>query len=162
MPAFQHSRKAARHSRRQTPVPRLDAPHPRVSPSNHFLESRLKQRLDTDGSILYQDDLEAEGYACGAICLPACSVGAPHIRQRLWFVARSGLADSESGRRTRLAARKQRNPDRSEALARNLSEGSAEDWGGSGTRREALANASGAIPTGERWTNAEMARRSRD
>src|SRR5262249_27930037 len=32
-------------------------------------------------------DLEAEGYACGATVLPACSVGAPHIRQRVWFVA---------------------------------------------------------------------------
>jgi DNA (cytosine-5)-methyltransferase 1 len=33
------------------------------------------------------DDLEGEDYACGAVCLPACSVGAAHIRQRLWFVA---------------------------------------------------------------------------
>ena len=32
-------------------------------------------------------DLEAEGYACGASVLPACGVGAPHIRQRVWFVA---------------------------------------------------------------------------
>jgi len=32
-------------------------------------------------------DLEQEGYACGAAVLPACSVGAPHTRQRLWFVA---------------------------------------------------------------------------
>lgn len=40
---------------------------------------------------LVQDDLAGEGYACGPIVLPACSVGAPHIRQRLWFVAhRSG------------------------------------------------------------------------
>jgi DNA (cytosine-5)-methyltransferase 1 len=31
-------------------------------------------------------DLEAEGYACGAAVLPACGIGAPHIRQRLWFV----------------------------------------------------------------------------
>jgi DNA (cytosine-5)-methyltransferase 1 len=31
-------------------------------------------------------DLEAEGYACGAAVLPACSVGAPHRRDRLWFV----------------------------------------------------------------------------
>jgi DNA (cytosine-5)-methyltransferase 1 len=31
-------------------------------------------------------DLEAEDYAVGAVDLPACSVGAPHIRQRLWFV----------------------------------------------------------------------------
>jgi DNA (cytosine-5)-methyltransferase 1 len=30
-------------------------------------------------------DLEEEGYAVGAAVLPACGVGAPHIRQRLWF-----------------------------------------------------------------------------
>lgn len=40
---------------------------------------------------LVSDDLEGEGYACGPIVLPASCVGAPHIRQRLWFVAhRSG------------------------------------------------------------------------
>lgn len=31
--------------------------------------------------------LEAEGYAVGAAVLPACSVGAPMRRDRLWFVA---------------------------------------------------------------------------
>jgi len=36
---------------------------------------------------LVQTDLEGEGYACGAVGLPAGGVGAPHIRQRLWFVA---------------------------------------------------------------------------
>jgi DNA (cytosine-5)-methyltransferase 1 len=41
------------------------------------------------------DDMEAAGYAIGAIVLPACSVGAPHIRQRLWFVG--ALANAESG-----------------------------------------------------------------
>lgn len=35
-----------------------------------------------------QDALENEGYATGAAVLPACSVNAPHIRQRLWFTAR--------------------------------------------------------------------------
>lgn len=30
--------------------------------------------------------LESEGYAIGAVVLPACSVGAPHRRERLWFV----------------------------------------------------------------------------
>lgn len=34
-------------------------------------------------------DLEAEGYACGAAVLGAHSVGAPHIRQRLYWVAHS-------------------------------------------------------------------------
>jgi len=33
------------------------------------------------------NDLENEGYACGAAVLPACSVGKPHKRDRLWFVA---------------------------------------------------------------------------
>ena len=32
-------------------------------------------------------DLEGVGYACGAAGLPACSVGAPHRRQRIFFVA---------------------------------------------------------------------------
>jgi len=32
-------------------------------------------------------DLESEGYACGATVLGAHSVGAPHIRQRLYWVA---------------------------------------------------------------------------
>jgi DNA (cytosine-5)-methyltransferase 1 len=36
---------------------------------------------------LVQDDLEGIGYAVGAHGLPACSVGAPHIRQRAWIVA---------------------------------------------------------------------------
>ncbi|WAT06459.1 DNA cytosine methyltransferase [Rouxiella badensis] len=49
-------------------------------------------------------ELEEQGYACGAAVLPACGVGAPHIRQRLWFganrvantnsVATRGIANS--------------------------------------------------------------------
>ena len=35
-------------------------------------------------------DLESEGYACGAAVLGAHSVGAPHIRQRLYWVANPG------------------------------------------------------------------------
>jgi len=42
---------------------------------------------------LVQTDLEREDYACGAVGIPAAGVGAPHIRQRLWFVA-----DANSGR----------------------------------------------------------------
>lgn len=45
------------------------------------------------------DDLEGSGYACRAEDLPAASVGAPHIRQRLWWVAH---ADQQ--RRTRVDA----------------------------------------------------------
>jgi DNA (cytosine-5)-methyltransferase 1 len=32
-------------------------------------------------------DLEGAAYATGAVILPACAVGAPHKRDRLWFVA---------------------------------------------------------------------------
>ena len=37
-------------------------------------------------------DLEDEGYACQTFDIPACGVGAPHIRHRVWIVAH---ADSE-------------------------------------------------------------------
>ncbi len=47
-------------------------------------------------------DLGELGYACGAADMPAASVGAPHIRQRLWWVAddqreRSQAAGSVTG-----------------------------------------------------------------
>lgn len=36
---------------------------------------------------LVSTDLEAMGYACGAVPAPAAGIGAPHIRQRLYWVA---------------------------------------------------------------------------
>jgi DNA (cytosine-5)-methyltransferase 1 len=48
-----------------------------------------------------QADLESENYAVGAIDLCAAGVGAPHIRQRLYWVANAGrdlLADAGSAR----------------------------------------------------------------
>lgn len=38
-------------------------------------------------------DLEGEGYACGALVLPACGVGAFHKRDRLWWV---GVANNNN------------------------------------------------------------------
>lgn len=59
---------------------------------------------------LVQSDLESEGYACGAAGIPAAGVGAPHIRQRLWFVA-----DDTNSRRSRIGWRgKARAAERSE------------------------------------------------
>lgn len=46
---------------------------------------------------LVQSDLEATGYASGAVDLCAAGVGAPHIRQRLWWVG-TRLGDA-TGRR---------------------------------------------------------------
>ena len=51
-------------------------------------------------------DMEDIGYACGAAVIPACSVDAPHRRDRLWFVAHSigttaaGWMLSETGQRS--------------------------------------------------------------
>jgi len=45
---------------------------------------------------LVQADMESEGYAIGATDLCAAGVGAPHIRQRLWFVAER-MADANGG-----------------------------------------------------------------
>lgn len=44
-------------------------------------------------------DLESVGYACGATVIPACAVNAPHRRDRLWFVAGSGLLDNGDNER---------------------------------------------------------------
>ena len=41
-------------------------------------------------------DLESENYTCGAIVLGAHSVGAPHIRQRLYWMANSGSSQRET------------------------------------------------------------------
>ena len=35
------------------------------------------------------DDMEGENYAVSSAVLPACSVGAPHRRERLWFMGNS-------------------------------------------------------------------------
>ena len=43
------------------------------------------------------DDLQHSGYACGAANLPAAGVGAPHLRERVWFVGALAVANSERG-----------------------------------------------------------------
>ena len=64
---------------------------------------------------LVSADLEGEGYACGSAVLGAHSVGAPHIRQRLWFVADSGESSCQwrtgrlSGKKKKI--RDEREPD---------------------------------------------------
>jgi DNA (cytosine-5)-methyltransferase 1 len=60
---------------------------------------------------LVQTDLEAAAYSVGKVVLGACSVGAPHIRQRLYFVAHSEEAEvfarfREDSARTRSNKRK--------------------------------------------------------
>ena len=53
-----------------------------------------------NGGLVFEEvcsDLEAEGYAVQPFVLPACAVGAPHRRDRIWFVA---YADDNRTERT--------------------------------------------------------------
>lgn len=48
---------------------------------------------------LVSTDLEAVGYACGAVPFPAAGIGAPHIRERLYWVADRDDAGLEGWRK---------------------------------------------------------------
>lgn len=57
---------------------------------------------------IVSSDMEGAGYTCGAVDTCAAGLGAPHIRQRLYWVAdtegsgsRAGLCDYESGKERR-------------------------------------------------------------
>lgn len=76
-----------------------------------ILGEQVASRLGWAWLDLVFADLEGAGYACAAADLPACSVGAPHRRQRLFFVA---YANGQQGRL--LAAR--REPGRADAQAK--------------------------------------------
>ncbi len=80
---------------------------------------------------LVQADLEAMGYAFGAVPFPSAGIGAPHIRDRLYWVADAGSARSLPG-----------------ALARvHRGEEGARSWDGEPERHRAvggMADTSGA------------------
>ena len=47
-----------------------------------------------NGGMVFEEvcvDLESQGYTVQPVLLPACSVGAPHRRDRIWFVASNTL-----------------------------------------------------------------------
>ncbi len=48
---------------------------------------------------LVQDDLEALGYAFGAVPFPSAGIGAPHLRDRLYWVADSDMQQHEGSAR---------------------------------------------------------------
>jgi len=95
-----------------------------------------------------QPDLEGAGYAVGVADMCAAGVGAPHIRQRLWFVADSaserwngGAATAEqAGRRFIEASRN------AGGVADTLSAGRPEWWSCTGDR--SLAGCSSPIGLG--------------
>jgi DNA (cytosine-5)-methyltransferase 1 len=56
-----------------------------------YVEGENVRGLTTwNGGVVFEEvctDLESQGYTVQPILLPACSVGAPHRRDRVWFVA---------------------------------------------------------------------------
>ena len=76
-------------------------------------------------------DLEATGYACGCADLCAASAGAPHIRQRLFWVAQSVGEQANAAATGRLHAKPSKRG-ATDGLADSESEGSSH-----GRRREA-------------------------
>jgi len=61
------------------------------------LGEQVASALGRDWFVSVRVDLEALGYAVAAADLGAASVGAPHIRQRLWWVGQSTSGGCERG-----------------------------------------------------------------
>jgi DNA (cytosine-5)-methyltransferase 1 len=122
-------------------------------PSTVFGEQVASGAVD-DWFDLVQSDLEAMGYAFGIVPFPACSVGAPHIRDRAYWVADSNYQRLEGWGRMREC------PNQFSAWENGLDGGMAnaksngrreelEDAGGSATGNGAQGVASGCMPGGE-------------
>jgi DNA (cytosine-5)-methyltransferase 1 len=86
---------------------------------------QVASRLGRDWLAGVRADLETVGYAVGAADLCAASVGAPHIRQRLWWVA-----DSTTDRREQKRSDGSRSDERIEAQGWPTGSGlrSTSDW----------------------------------
>jgi len=60
-----------------------------IQPS-YVVGENVRGLVNWNGGLVFdevQADLEAQGYEVTPFLLPAASVGAPHIRQRIWFIA---------------------------------------------------------------------------
>ena len=87
-------------------------------------------------------DLEEIGYACWPVVVPACAVGAPHRRDRVWIIARS-VADAE-----RVRGREHRAADAAQGALPAALWGEGAPWAGSGGAPLAHA-ADGGVRRGE-------------
>jgi DNA-cytosine methyltransferase len=68
-----------------------------------FVAENVSGLLSTDSGVAYENiilSMEAEGYETFTLCLPACSVGTYHIRERVWIIGRYFMeTDSYTTRR---------------------------------------------------------------
>ena len=120
-----------------------------------------------------QTDLEGAGYASGAVDTCAAGFGAPHIRQRLYWMAhtegsgsRTGLRDSGQGKERRNVVADERGVER---LAHALPAGRAERRASAGYGSSArsgkpcrMDNPVGAGPQGQCWHGDDRDQPGRD
>ena len=73
-------------------------------------------------------DLEAEGYSVQPIVIPACAIGAPHRRDRVWIIAHTqcdGHSPQGHGNQRARAKKSEEGQDRPQPRSRRLGSGSA-------------------------------------
>ena len=76
-------------------------------------------------------DLEAEGYSVQPIVIPACAIGAPHRRDRVWIVAHTqcdGHSPQGHGNQRARAKKSEERQDRPQPRSRRLGSGSAPSY----------------------------------
>jgi DNA (cytosine-5)-methyltransferase 1 len=79
-----------------------------ISP-NFVVGENVRGLTNWNGGLVFEEvcaELESYGYQVAPVIIPACGVGAPHRRERVWFVAYSDsnarrCRPSESGREER-------------------------------------------------------------
>lgn len=76
-------------------------------------------------------DLEAEGYSVQPIVIPACAIGAPHRRDRVWIIAHTqcdGHSPQGHGNQRARAKKSEEGQDRPQPRSRRLASGSAPSY----------------------------------
>ena len=70
-----------------------------ISP-RYIVGENVRGLLNWNGGMVFNEvcvDLENNGYQVAPVLIPACGVGAPHRRERIWFVATNAQFKSERG-----------------------------------------------------------------
>jgi DNA (cytosine-5)-methyltransferase 1 len=73
-------------------------------------------------------DLKREGYTVQTFIIPACAVGAPHRRDRIWIVAHATNADDRGNTRELSSENEQQTPERQEKRTTKFSGASDGQW----------------------------------
>ena len=90
-----------------------------------------------------QADLEAEGYEVQPFLLPAAAVGAPHRRDRIWFVAYANGAKQKYNERANGGTAKEiQRENKGDVSGEFCSDGNAADTTGAGNRKQQRQNQS--------------------